>query len=111
MIPRKLLFLTIVSLLPAIANADVVSRLDSVNNGVGVGFPQNSLGMSLTTPDADEGWNNLEFNFLTSGSYGPLANDPLFILTNSYTGAANALSSSTGIFRTEYGYQLVALHL
>jgi hypothetical protein len=47
----------------------------------------------------------------SSGSYGPLANDPLFILTNSYTGAANALSSSTGIFRTEYGYQLVALHL
>jgi hypothetical protein len=69
MIPRKLLFLTIVSLLPAIANADVVSRLDSVNNGVGVGFPQNSLGMSLTTPDADEGWNNLEFNFLTRGYF------------------------------------------
>jgi hypothetical protein len=54
------------------------------------------LGQSVTTPTGGP-WNNISINFYSSGG-NPFASGNLYLLSQSYSGTASALSSSTSGF-------------
>ena len=58
-----------------------------------------NIGQSFTTPDADQGWNNLRFNWFSNEDQGvatsPVASGFLFLLSQEYTGLPQDLSGAT----------------
>ena len=62
-------------------------------------IPVAEIGQSFTTPDADQGWNNLRFNWFSNQDQGvatlPTASGILFLLSQEYTGLPEDLSSAT----------------
>ncbi len=88
-----------VVLLLALASFSSVAFADIIaSNASGTGSNTLFFGQSVTTPSGGP-WNNVVFNFFSDPTATtPTAAGTVYLLTQSYTGAPNALSSGTAGF-------------